>query len=97
MLSSFPLSLLRLLLSILPCWFCSSTVECLVVASCRQSHRTSDYSGTLLRMLLFLLRIAALTVDAILRLALVLSSLPLFHYGLRCRVLTTPYIQCLSL
>ena len=41
--------------------------------------------------------LAALTADAILRLALVLSSLPLFHYGLRCGVLTTLYIQRLSL
>jgi len=38
-----------------------------------------------------------LTADAILRLALALSSLPLFHYGLRCGVLTTLYIQRLSL
>jgi len=44
-----------------------------------------------------LLRIAALTADAILRLALVFSSLPLFHYGLHCGVLTTLYIQRLSL
>ena len=53
--------------------------------------------NTWLRMLLFLLRIAALTADAILRLALVLSSLPLFHYGLCCGVPTTLYIQRLSL
>jgi len=97
MLSSFPLSLLRFLLGIPPCRFCSSTAECLVVASCHQSHQTSDYSGILLHMLLFLLCIAVLTVDAILRFALILSSLPLFHYGLRCRVLTTLYIQRLSL
>jgi len=38
-----------------------------------------------------------LTADAIPQLALVLSSLPLFHYGLHCGVLTTLYIQRLSL
>jgi len=37
------------------------------------------------------------TVDTILRLAHRFSSLPLFHYGLRCGVLTTLYIQRLSL
>jgi len=38
-----------------------------------------------------------LAADAILRLALVLSSLPLFHYGLHCGVPTILYIQRLSL
>jgi len=45
-----------------------------------------------IRMLL-----TALTVDAILQLALHSLSLPLFHYGLRCGVLTTLYIYTASL
>ena len=79
---------------ILPCQFCSSTVECLIVTPCRRSQWTSNYSGTCCTLLW---PRTLLTADAILRLALRSSSLPLFHYGLRCRVLTTLYIQCLSL
>jgi len=50
------------------------------------AHSTAPYVCSLL-----------LTADAILRLALVLSSLPLFHYGLRSGVPTTLYIWRLSL
>jgi len=90
----FFLASLLVLLGILPCQFCSSTVECLVVASCRRSQWTSNYSSTCCALLQPRM---LLTVDAFLRLALHSSSLPLFHYGLRCRVLTTLYIQHLSL
>jgi len=46
MLSSFFLASLLVVLGVPPCQFCASTVEHLVVALCRQSHWTSNYSGT---------------------------------------------------
>ena len=42
----FFIASILVVLGIPPCRFCSSTAERLVVASCRRSHRTSDYSGT---------------------------------------------------
>jgi len=42
----FFLALILVVLGVPPCRFCSSTAEHLIVASCRRSQRTSNYSST---------------------------------------------------
>jgi len=93
LLSFTPRSPRRSTLSVL-LFYCGSP-RCCLVSSVPSDLRLFRYltAHSTAHYVCFLL----LTMDAILRFALVSSSLPLFLYGLRSGVPTTLYIQRLSL